>query len=385
MPFKIVHIHTDLKFIDESAIFEGSDFENEIIILGNKGGYNGRYQESAIYVNPSRLNIKQLINHCSDTDMVVLYNLCFIKSFIANRLTLRVKIAWRFFGHELYRYYLAEQYSELTKLMLTADKLRPSVLLKRLKNYFPRLQGLRKLIDFRAVYDYEFKRAVKRVDFFLWHFQEEYELLSKSWHGLPPFINLPTFCLPTINIDSGSSQRREKENLIIIGNCKNALNNHFDIIELLSSSKMFNKYSFYVPFNYDTETSYSLKLRKRVSLYDNIKFIETFLPLNEYELIFQKASALVVNTYRQKALGNIFLALNNGVKVYLNKQNICYSILKNRGFRVYLVDQLYDDLESQNICMRYDENNQNKLIARKQTEIMPIACFQQGIKALLRN
>ena len=379
MPFKIVHIHTDLKFIDESVIFEGPDFDNEIIVLGEKGQYTGRYQESTIYQNPSRSNIDQLITHCRNADMVVLYNLCFVKSFIANRLPAQVKIAWRFFGHELYRYDISEQYSDLTKSMLAADKFNLIDGLKNLKNYIPALRNLRNLIAFRAVYDDEFRKAIKRVDFFLWHFQEEYEYLRKGWPDLPSFCILPTLNLPTLKYDSNHNGHKEKENLIVIGNSKNSLNNHFDILNMVLESRNFNQYVFHVPFSYDSETSYSRKFREAVSGLENIILSEAFLSLDDYEAVFKKAAALVINTYRQKALGTILLALKNGVKVYLNRKNITLSVLSSCGFVVYPVDQLFDDLKNDNIHMRSEEVTHNAVVMDKLRQENSIALFQQRI------
>lgn len=379
MPFKIAHIHTDLKFIDESAIFEGPDFENDVIILEEKGGYKGRYQESAKYLTPSHANINQLINQCSQADMVVLYNLCFLKSFIANRLPQHVKIAWRFFGHELYRFDLTEQHSDLTKSMLAPDRASLSDGLKHLKNYIPVLRSLRNLVEFRAVYDVEFRKAIKRADLFLWHFQEEYESLKKRWRDLPVFMNLPTLNLPTLNHNPQNNNPREKENLIILGHSKNALNNHFDILKKISPNKNFSKYVFNVPFSYDSETYYSKRFREEVKNYKNINLYETFLSLNDYESVFKKASALVINIYRQKALGSILLALKNGVKVYLNPRNITLSILASRELLVYSVDQLVDDLENGDIRMQPEDVAHNMTVMDWLRQENSIALFQQRI------
>jgi SAM-dependent methyltransferase len=383
MPFKIIHIHTDLKFIDESAIFEGPDFENEVIILGDSGGYNGRYKKTATYLNPARSNINQLINLCGDVDMVVLYNLCFLKSFITNRLPQHVKIAWRFFGHELYRYDLAEQQSDLTKAMLAPDKFSFLDGLKNLKNRIPALRSVRNLFEFRAVYDVEFRKAIKRMDLFLWHFQEEYEYLKKQWPELPPFVNLPTLNLPTLNYGLRTREQFEKENLIILGHSRNSLNNHFDILSIVLQSNNYGRYVFNLPFSYDRETNYTTRLREEVKDHKNIVLSEAFLSLDDYEAIFERASALVINTYRQKALGSILLALKNGVKVYLNRRNISLSILTSQGLRVFSVDQFNEDLENKNTRLSKEDvvNNTSILNKLKEAHLTPI--FQKTINDLL--
>ena len=107
--------------------------------------------------------------------------------------------------------------------------------------------------------------------------------------------------------------------------------------------------------------------------------------LNDYELVFKKASALVINTYRQKALGSILLALKNGVKVYLNVKNSTLQILYSKGLLVYTVDQLFDDLENNTMCFGPDEINNNIVIMGQLGQDNTISLFQQRIHDALTD
>lgn len=377
--YKIIHIHTDPKFIDETAIFAGPLIKNEVIILGEAEDYKGWYHDTAMYLNPIWPNMNWLINHCNKVDMVVLYNMCLKKSFIANRLDSTVKIAWRFFGQELYRYDEDEQYSELTKAMLEPDKFHLSEVYKQFKTRILGLKIMQIINKYRLIYNNEFSKALNRVDCFLWHYRQEYDSFVKNWPALPPFTNLPTLNLPTVNIDSGHNRTTEKENLILLGNSKNPLNNHFDILNMLLQAENFSKYVLNIPFSYGEETGYSRKLRETFGKHKNVVLNEVFLSLADYELIFKKASAIVINTFRQKALGNIHLALKNDVKVYLNPKNISLSIFSSQGLHVYPVDRLYDDLVNDNILLRPEEATQNATILQKLAEENSIAGFQDQI------
>lgn len=383
MPFKIIHIHNDIKFIDETVIFEHPEFINEVIILGEKGKYKGKYKETATYLKSSRSDINWLIKHCNDADMAVLYNLCFIKTFIANRLADRVKIAWRFFGNELYRFNIDEQQSDLTKAMVKTDQYRLTDKLKQLKNRVPVLRSLRNLFKFKVIYNDEFAKVLKRVDFFLWHYREEYDYLRNRWPDLPQFINLPTLNLPTLNTYRKNNDSDERQNTIILGNSKNFINNHFDVLNILLSLRNINNYTVKIPFSYGQETTYSIKLREKIKSYKNIILLEDFLPLDDYALMFKKASALVINTFRQKALGNVLLALQNGVKVYLNKKNIIYSILMSQGLLVYSIDQLYNDIENNSICLSLEKIKHNSDMIHKLGEDNSIEFFQKKIHDIL--
>ena len=80
---KVIHIHTDIKFINGINRFYGEEFENISFIIGSKDQYKGPYEKDVRYYDNTLKDYNQIINQCEKSDIVVLYNLCFIKSFIA--------------------------------------------------------------------------------------------------------------------------------------------------------------------------------------------------------------------------------------------------------------------------------------------------------------
>ena len=369
--YKIIHIHNDTKFIDETSIFENPEFDNEVVILGEKGSYFGKYQESSVYLRSSKRNIKWLVDHCKEADIVVLYNLCLMKSIIANLLDDDIKVIWRFFGYELYRSIKDTFYSELTK-----EKLKPNrhslriVLRNQLKQFFQ----FRDFIKLRTTYNLEFFQALDRVDLFLGHYGEEYEYLKENWPDLPPFVNLPALA----NFRK-LKKLQEKDNGIILGNSRNPLNNHFDILNIFLSSKNIKKFNMIIPFSYYNETHYSMGVREIAKLYSNILLLEDFITIEDYEAIFKKASVFISNSLRQAALGNILLALQNGVKIYLNQKNVIYSALISQGLLVFSVDQFRLDLENNDIRLSGEEMKHNVFTMRKLAKENSISSFQDRI------
>lgn len=101
-----------------------------------------------------------------------------------------------------------------------------------------------------------------------------------------------------------------------------------------------------MPFNYGEESSYSEAVLKAASKINGIHIINEFLTIEEYSSIFKKAYAFVFNAYRQMAMGNIFIALQNNVKVYLSTQNTAYYWLLREGFKVFPIDDFLVDLKS---------------------------------------
>ena len=112
--YKIIHIHTDYKFIDNSIKFELGDLDNIVIVIGNKSNYKGSYYKNAIFHKFSTSNLRSIIKICSTAHMVVLYDLNFPKAYIANRLPKSVKVVWRFFGLEVYQRIPGAVFSEQT-------------------------------------------------------------------------------------------------------------------------------------------------------------------------------------------------------------------------------------------------------------------------------
>jgi len=112
--YKIIHIHTDLKFINDSNRFINDIYENENFIIGG-GNTHSNYDINTTFFDFSKKNLKKIINYCKSVDFVILYDLNFAKAYIANRLPKKVKIIWRFFGLELYSKIPHLVYSDITR------------------------------------------------------------------------------------------------------------------------------------------------------------------------------------------------------------------------------------------------------------------------------
>ena len=77
--------------------------------------------------------------------------------------------------------------------------------------------------------------------------------------------------------------------------------------------------------------------------------------LNYYET----ASALVINSYRQMAWGNIRLALEKGVKIYLNEKNIHKDFLINNEFKIFSIEDFENDLKNDSLGFNYEVSMHN--------------------------
>ncbi len=349
---KVVHIHTDLKFISGTHDFEGGIFENSIILISNNCDARTSMSENPkewLLYDYSTKSVNEIIRLCSCVDLVVLYDLNFIKCVIAMKLPLNIKVAWRFFGYELYG---REYELYLSQLSLEANKM--SFYQKAKDKLSDIVVSIVGLINWGYQERQLFDSALNRIDYFLGFSKAEYDYLYKRWNGLPCFIQLPLN--PPSVLDPAILKKRSQ---VIISNNKTVYNNSLDIIKIVESAKIEEKIQFVLLFNYGPETNYSREVLKAVKDRKHFTVILDYLSSDEFTYLYQGTSAAVFNVYRQMALGNIFICLVSGVKLYLNKTNIIMHWLISRGFIVSSIDKLSEDLGKDDIELSAEEKRHN--------------------------
>ena len=182
---KVIHIHSDHKFINDSERYLGDFFDNELLILDTKNPSNTEYHNKALFFDPKLENLYEILAVVNTADILVIDYLDF-KSQIVNRVDKRIKIIWRFFGSELYSRKLHLYLSTKSRSFF-----KPRLFKDRVKRIFPFLFQNEKL----------FYRAVRRSDAISGVFKEEYDYLIRHWKHLPKFIALSLDKLPYIRRD----------------------------------------------------------------------------------------------------------------------------------------------------------------------------------------
>ena len=77
---KVIHIHSDHKFIADSERYSGEFFDNEILILDTKNSSNKEYHNKAQFFDPKLENLNEILAVVNTADAIVIYNLDFFKS-----------------------------------------------------------------------------------------------------------------------------------------------------------------------------------------------------------------------------------------------------------------------------------------------------------------
>lgn len=374
---KIIHVHTDEKFANEPVQYIAKDFKNTVVLIDKNNSSKEKVKSKTKVFSNTPRELEELIKLCASQDLVVLYGLCKIKSCLALNIPSTTKIAWRFFGYELYIHQQELLLSHRTKDALNADnhvkrqRIQATMCFKRsmacLKNFL--LNNPRK----------ELGNAIKKCGLFIGISQTEYDQQKIHWPILPDFLQSPF-----LYIDS-QGYRTEKSSTIIVGNSRSRYNNHLDVLNIIENNKNSRHIQFVLPFSYGIEDTYTEGVRKQVSYLDNVTLIDRFIPRDEYKEYFHNAAAAVFNCYRQMAMGNILMCLRNGVKIYLNTKNIIYEWLKAEGFKVFSIKTLDYDLSSNNIKLSPEEIEYNRDCYRKLTEKYNLPDFQKQIRDFVRE
>lgn len=68
--------------------------------------------------------------------------------------------------------------------------------------------------------------------------------------------------------------------------------------------------------------------------------IRDFLPTGEYVKVLSGCGAMVIGAVNQCAMGNIIMALWLGIKVFMPERNSAFRMFRERGFRIFSMDEL---------------------------------------------
>lgn len=366
--FKVLHIHTDPKFLTYNSAFEDSSFSNTIMyISGMNQDIHKLYPDyDIIEIENSNKGLKEAIRIANSADLIVVYMMDICKSYICNRVNPSIPIIWRFFGAELYGMLSSFVFSELTKQLLGKQKY---PFIERVNN------AVSNILTYGVNYRSEFKRSTVRANAIAMLYRQEYDFLSK-------YFLLPTFLQLSYNSKRHVHSLTDKTSTIIIGNSRNRYNNHLDILRLIRGGK-YSNYSFELPFNYGEESIYSNTVFQEAELILNCHIIKDYMARSEYSLMFSNSAAFVFNAHRQMAMGNIFIALENNTKVYLNKKNSAYQWLLDEGFKVFSIEELADDLDTGNIYLTKEESNKNSITYNNLSQKYNVGSFINEIQTLI--
>lgn len=372
----ILHVFSDEKFIDRHMkVFESGNFHNECAILKKHHTYAGKFRHQITHIYPNNKAYIELCKRKESYKIVIVYFLDENKIRLINDIkNSNTKVLWWFYGAEIYslpklKYqFLSEETQKL--LGFINFGINTNNIKSKLKNIV-----LKFLV--RKSFNEQIHDVVKKIDYFVWYNKFEYNFLnSKLGNILPPFLQ----AVFSDNIGDVSLPNRRNEMTIMVGNSRSPFNNHVNILKLLEKTS-YNE-NVIIPFSYGTNNRYVERLKLESKKYKlKIVFMEDYVTFEEYVDTVSKCSAMIFNSYRQMALGNIFIGIRCGLKIYLNEKNPVYSWLISMGFSVSSIQKdLEINLINKNLQIDEKSAQINLLLYRK---LMSTTHNQEFLKKLV--
>lgn len=373
---KIIHIHTNLNFVYLTDICKGENIDNQIFFIGDSLTEKSRNDNNLVFFQNSKTAINEIVSHCNNSDIVILYDLDTLKSRIANKIRKEIVVIWRFFGYELYSKMPQFALSKLTVQALRNNDVK-AVIHKKFSNIHRKIfkEFNEKFIEQRL-----FKKAIKRTNYFFGLMESEYQLLKSAWPILPQFLQHPY----DMKFNELQTDETEK-NFVIVGNSRSVYNNHLEILEIIKAADGKGNHTFLVPFNYGGENRYTALVKSEAGKLKQVKLLEDFLPLEDYRKFFDKAVAFVLNGERQMAMGNIFESLEKNLKIYLNGNGMIASFLKDEGFKIFTISDFADDLNKNNLKLAVEDSVHNAKQLEALSRKYSVEQFQLKLFQLCKN
>jgi dTDP-N-acetylfucosamine:lipid II N-acetylfucosaminyltransferase len=285
--------------------------------------------------NTSRINIlkdDEFLPLLEDNkyDAVVLHNLSSIPLQLIVEIPKSISLFWFSWGFDIYTmpYYRPfvkiNLYHTLTKKYLNGTAINKIKLVHAFINSYLNRKKLQK--------------AVNRVDYYSGVLPVEYDLMKNN-----KFFKAEKVVFNYFNLNSNIKEENINDpvacgNTFLIGNSCYPTNNHLDILECLYKNNLTN-YKIYSFLSYGGMKEYTDKVKEIGRKYFGNNFIpiEDFLPYDKFKEVIMSCGNVIMGHERQQAMGNVYLSLWNGCKVFFSETSVTYNYLKNLGYKIFAI------------------------------------------------
>jgi len=338
---KILHLATDEKFISAAEYLYERAFPSQnvfFVVLPDKRNYKLRFlkeKENYYFFTENKKALSYITEQLDEYDLVVLHGYDIFKSLVVNKRK-DVIYNWLLWGAEIYNWhkvFKSSIYGNETQKILIKESIIKSV-----------FRPVYHLIKYGVFNIHEFKFAtISYIDYLSIIHIEDYELFRNKGVVGENTKHLKYTYYPIEFILGDNTDMIVTDNNILLGNSSSHSNNHIEAFKILKKLDLKGR-------NVITPLSYGIKeygeiIVKSGKEYLGDRFVPLteFMSLQEYNNIMQTCGIVVMNHYRQQAIGNILASMWMGAKVFLDERNSFYHYLKRLGCIVYSIVELTDD------------------------------------------
>lgn len=366
----IIHIATDEKFIDTAYYIYEKAFpgKNYFIILLKKEDEVIKHVSTEkdytfIKIDGNYdIKIKEIVKgRC----LLVFHGLDPNQSILAMKLKdINIKYMWTVFGFEIYKNYEIFQdkiYGKMTHNKFIFGYLRS--IKNMLRPY------LRWYLKQKVNSTINRKESLKLMDYVGILYNEEMDLY-KELKILKDNAKLIKFTYYPLDLIVNSESEFVQNSNILLGNSASYSNNHLEAFEVLEKLNT-NYIDIITPLSYgkDEYAEQVIKIGEQ-KFAEKFKPLTEFLPLIEYQKILLNCGIVIMNHYRQQAVGNVINGLYLGAKVYLSNKNTLYHYLKRIGCYVFCIEEdLVPENESAFNLLNKNQMMENRKILKKELSL----------------
>lgn len=336
----IIHVATDEKFINSAywqfeTAFPGRN-RFYLLVKDPKAPLRHVTPNDRFHLVRQQVEeIKKLARSLGDAPVFCIHGLDYFRAVWLNALGHNARVVWFLWGTEVYSNFLFFKRNDLSgPLTRAADRLSLAKLLEGIKSrsrhlYFP-------LIKKTDSPEREMRKAMRRAQHLGILYEEEYEFIRKK---VNPDLRFLRFSYYPIELMVADPEARVHDTHILIGNSSWSSNNHLEVFELLEKLPIGSR-KLIVPLSYGEPGYRDQVIEAGTQVFGNaFQPLMDFMPLHEYNAYLEQCGIVIMNHYRQQALGNVLTMLWMGAKVYLNEQNTIYTFLKRIGVTVFSIEK----------------------------------------------
>lgn len=300
-------------------------------------------------------NFNEYVSYFSnpEIDAIIFYSLPYKNYYLFDYIDSRKFVIWWAWGYDIY--YNQGQYPPLVPMKemympLTKDYMRSHAKIsKKLKAYKLFLKAIHlpsyiikhmKSCKQERLYPEPRKfqnEILARIDSFYAPLDIEYDLIKEAQ---------PSFSakrIPKIySWKEISFSYKEKPGNILINHSLTYTDNHLDVFNCLQKIAIDNGRKLIIPVSYGIDgfdrNPENLIKESKLNEKQTI-WLTKVLPFNEYDDIMGTASHAIYGALRQQALGNIYLCIKKGIKVFMYEDSIIYKELKKKGYILFSIER----------------------------------------------
>ncbi|WP_169817536.1 TDP-N-acetylfucosamine:lipid II N-acetylfucosaminyltransferase [Algoriphagus vanfongensis] len=332
---QILHISRDNKFLD----FAINCFEQ---VCSGESYYwileNEHSKEPVTHIKYEQIHPIQVKQACrlikdqkfiSQFKTVIFHGISPVEQQVLQSIQSQIKVIWFGYGFDYYPlidFFMQKYLDKKTKKYWYKEKAGLAKLGLRLNEYLPFWTYFKSKSQLKFF---------ERVDYFAPVLEQEYDKIkSKHPNFKAKYIDW-NYELGKNIFDSIGEEYVHGTNFLV-GNSASITNNHIDCFAMLSKQKVESN-RVLVPLSY----GFPKKFKKTIlaeglqGFGDRFLPIEEFIPFADYLDLLKSCGYALFGSIRQQALGNIYMCLALGIKVYLHPRNPVLDDLKKKGFHVF--------------------------------------------------